>query len=113
MGTKKTAQPVEGFVADVPVEVNEAEVNAAEEITDPWQKNMEIIVPRKPKGEDQQYYICVNDRRFMVPANGKMQSLPQPIAEVLLASIQADYDADEFAEHIPNRSGEQPQMHAI
>jgi hypothetical protein len=49
----------------------------------------------------------------MVPANGKMQTLPQPVAEVLQAAIQAEYAAEDFADHIPNRSGEQPQMHAI
>ena len=72
-----------------------------------------MVVPRKPKGEDQQYYICVNDRRFMVPANGKVQELPKPVAEVLQESLQAEYDADDYADHIPNRSGEQPQQHAI
>ena len=110
MATKKAAAEAAEVVEEVKAEAAE-EVKA--EPKSEWDEEIEMIVPRKPKGEDQQYYICVNDRRFMVPANGKMQSLPQPIAEVLLASIQADYDADEFAEHIPNRSGEQPQMHAI
>ena len=60
-------------------------------------------MPTKPKGDDPQYYICINDRRFMVPANGKEQELPQPVAEVLRTSLQDESDADDFAEHIPNR----------
>lgn len=74
---------------------------------DPWSKNMEIIVPRKPKGEEQTYYICVNDRRFLVPANGKAQNLPKPVAQILLDSIQAQDAADDFAESIPNHTGPQ------
>ena len=80
---------------------------------DAWEEEVEMIVPRKPKGEDQQFYICVNDRRYMVPADGKMQKLPRPVAEILRASIEAEYAADDYADHIPNRSGEQPQQHAI
>ena len=80
---------------------------------DPWEEMVQVIVPRKPRGEDQSYYICVNDRRFQLPADGKPQIMPQPIAEVLLASIAAEAEADDYADHIPNRSGEQPQQHAI
>ena len=75
-----------------------------EERPDEWLQEEEMIVPRKPKGEDQQYYVCVNDRRFMIPANGKMQTLPKPIAEVLKASLEAEQDADDYADHIPNKS---------
>ena len=94
-------------------EVNTEEVKTeevmAEVITpkDPWDVQVDMIVPRKPRGEDQQYYICVNDRRYLVPANGQMQKLPQPIAEVLAESLAAEAEADDFADHIPNRSAEQ------
>ena len=97
------------------------EIKAAEEVVkeeepakvDPWDELVPVVVPRKPKGEDQQFYVCVNDRRWMVPANGKTQQLPRPVAEILQESIQAEYAADDFADHIPNRSGENPQQHAI
>ena len=49
----------------------------------------------------------------MVPANGKTQKLPRPVAEILKASIEAEYAAEDFADHIPNKSGDQPQQHAI
>ena len=75
-----------------------------EERPDEWMQEEEMIVPRKPKGEDQQYYVCVNDRRFMIPANGKMQKLPKPIANVLKDSLEAEQDAADYADHIPNKS---------
>lgn len=112
MATKKS--DVNQLKNVIPEEVDAEMINAATEMPeDPWLKNREIVVPRKPRGEDQQYYICINDRRFLVPADGKVQSLPDPVAEVLLASIQAEVEADVFAEHIPNRAGEQPSEHPI
>ena len=83
------------------------------EPADEWLEEIEMIVPRKPKGEDQQWYVCVNDRRFMVPANGKMQSLPKPVAEILLSAIQAEYAAEDFADHIPHKDSANPTQHAI
>ena len=73
---------------------------------DPWLETVSMIVPKKPKGDDQQYYICINDRRFLIPANGKTQELPQPVAEVLRNSLELEEEADEFAASIPNMSGE-------
>lgn len=70
---------------------------------DSFEDMVEMVVPRKPKGEEQQYYVCVNDRRYGIPANGKMQKLPRPVAEILQESLNAEYAADEFAESIPNR----------
>jgi len=84
-----------------------------ETAADPWAEKTEMIVPRKPKGEDQFYYICVNDRRFQIPADGKMQELPKPVALVLKDSLEADWQADDYADHIPNRDGSNPQEHAI
>ena len=67
-----------------------------------WDEEIEMIVPRKPKGEEKYYYICVNDRRFQVPADGKMQKLPKPIALVLMDTLEAEQKADDFADNIPN-----------
>ena len=102
MATKKTQ-------AAIPEEVKEAEEAAQAEETEAekpaseWDEYVEMYVPRKPKGDDQQYYVCVNDRRFMVPANGKVQSLPKPVALILQDGIAAEEAAAEFAEHFPNR----------
>ena len=80
---------------------------AAEEPTevDEWAEEVEMIIPRKQKGDDQQFYVCVNDRRFYIPANGKMQKLPKPVAEVLQQSLEAENEAEDYAESIPNKTG--------
>lgn len=74
---------------------------------DPFLETVEMIVPRKPRGEEQQYYVCINDRRYMVPANGQMQKLPKPVALILQDLLDAEWKAEEYAEHIPNRAAEQ------
>ena len=70
---------------------------------DPWDEMVEMFVPRKRAGDEQQYYVCVNDRRYTIPANNKVQTLPRPVAEVLQQGLDADREAEEFAENIPNR----------
>ena len=109
MATKKEAAAQE----EVRPQQEEAKAENTAKPKDAWEEEVTMVVPRKPRGEDQQYYICVNDRRYLVPADGKVQKLPRPVAEVLQESLQADAEADDFADHIPNRSGEQPQNHAI
>ena len=71
------------------------------EVKDSWSETVEMIVPRKPKGEEQSYYVCINDRRFLVPADGKMQKLPKPVAQVLQDSLEAEIKADDFADSMP------------
>ena len=104
MATKSKAAAEKETVEKIPAEEEILTGKAPEMPADPWQEEMEVIVPRKPKGEDQQYYVCVNDRRFMIPADGKMQKMPKPIAEVLLASIESDAQADDFADKITKDS---------
>ena len=105
MATRKTGAA--GAEEEVLTEATEQKAP----IRDAWDETVEMIVPRKPKGEDQQYYICVNDRRYMVPANGRMQSLPRPIAEVLQESLDAEREADDYADSLPNKNG--PEQGAI
>ena len=112
MATKRTVK-TENEEQLLEQQAEEPEKETESGMKDPWDETVDMVVPRKPKGDDQQFYVCVNDRRYMVPANGKMQTLPQPVAEVLQAAIQAEYAAEDFADHIPNRSGETPQQHAI
>lgn len=112
MATKRTVK-TENEEQLLEQQAEEPEKETESGMKDPWDETVDMVVPRKPKGDDQQFYVCVNDRRYMVPADGKMQTLPQPVAEVLQAAIQAEYAAEDFADHIPNRSGEMPQQHAI
>lgn len=111
MATKKT-EVTEDVKLEEAAEVK-AEVKAEEKPVDPWKRDIDMIVPRKPRGEEQQYYVCVNDRRFIIPANGKMQKLPEPIAKALQDSLDADAEAYEFMDSMPNHSGEDVQNHAI
>ena len=100
MATKKTIEPKEE-----PVIAEEQAAEEKPEEKDEWAEEIEMIVPRRPKGDDPQYYVCVNDRRFYIPANGKMQKLPKPIAEVLQQSLEAEAEAEEYADSIPNKTG--------
>ena len=100
MATKKAAAEAAEVVEEVKAEAAE-EVKA--EPKSEWDEEIEMIVPRKPKGDDPTYYVCVNDRRFLIPADGKMQKLPKPIAIVLQESLEAEIVAEDFADHIPNK----------
>jgi len=115
MATKKTDKTDVNQMKDIVTEEIDAEMinKAPESVESAWDRNMKVIVPRKPKGEDQNYYICINDRRFLLPANGKEQELPEPVAKVLLESLEAENEADDFMDQIPNRAGETPQEHPI
>lgn len=109
MATKKATENVK----DEEIMTQDAAEEQAKRKADPWDEKVNVIVPRKPHGEEQQYYICVNDRRFVVPANGKQQALPRPIAEILVSSLEAESEAEDFVDHIPNRNGENPTPHDI
>ena len=104
MATRKTA--VTEAEPEVKIEdtaVEEAP-KAEEEVQDPWKVMVSMLVPRHHVGESENYYVCVNDRRYYIPRNGTKQEIPQPIAEVLQASIEAEGRAEEFAENMPHAS---------
>ena len=124
MATKKATDKPETNLKDAAVpEIEPSDINQLKDViaedvdpklinelpegpkTDSWSEMVNIIVPRRPRGEDQFYYICVNDRRFQIPADGKMQQLPKPVAEILEQSLAAEAAADKFAEEIPNNTG--------
>ena len=109
MATKKVTKTED----EVQEQLLEQQAEEAEPVKSAWDEEVAVVVPRKPKGQDQQFYVCVNDRRFTVPANGKQQMLPKPVAEILQAAIDAEYAAEEFADSIPNESGDDPRNHAI
>ena len=67
---------------------------------DPWDEEVEVFVPRHRQGEDENYYVCVNDRRFSVPRDGKTHKMPRPIGEALQNGIQAEYRAQEYFDSI-------------
>ncbi len=69
-------------------------------VQDPWDVKVTMFVPRKQTGDEQQYYVAINDRKFLVPANGKAQELPQPVAEVLAASLEQEAMAEKMSDEI-------------
>ena len=99
MATKKKAEVTE----EVLEQAEEVETAAAEEPVevDPWEQMVPVLTPRKQKGD--YFYVCVNDRRFEIPADGKTHVMPQPIAEILQQSIEAENRALDFAEGMPNK----------
>lgn len=117
MPSRKTDKPVEAEVNQEAAEALEAaqKANEAAEAkpVSAWDKKVRMIVPRKPRGEDQQYYICVNDIRYAVPANGLEQELPLPVAEILRDHLAMEANAEDYAEHIPNYGNGAPTPHPI
>lgn len=115
MATKKNAAPVSEVI---PEEENAVQAAPAEEAEEPknddvWSQMVDVVVPRKPKGEDQNFYICINDRRFYIPANGKVQKLPLPVAEILADSLEDEAKAEDYMDSMPNRDGNNPVPHAL
>lgn len=99
MATKKTVQAEETMEETI-------QAAEAQPVEDAWATEVEVVVPRKQKGDDPQYYVCVNDRRFAFPANGKKQKMPLPVAEILQSSLDAEYEAEEFAEEMTRHAEE-------
>lgn len=103
MATKKQAAEAEIIAEEI------AEQTAGSTVADEWAEEVEVMVPRKRKGDDPQYYVCVNDRRFAFPADGKRQKMPKPVAEILMSSIEAEYAAEEYAEEMNRHAAEAAQ----
>lgn len=106
MAAKKNTAPEEEILQEAPaVPETEAKPEKTEEPkVNKWDQMETVRVPRKSKHDF--YYVCVNDRRFEIPADGKEHEMPHPIAEVLRQTIEAEYAAEDFAEHIPNKGAE-------
>ena len=102
MATKKdAAQETEQVTAQEPAQ--EA-AQVPEKPKSKWDQKVKIYVPRKGKGDDQSWMVMVNDRIMYVPANGKMQELPLPIAKVLQAAVDAEAEAEEYANKVTEQA---------
>ncbi len=98
MATKKdAAQETEQVTAQEPAQET---AQVPEKPKSKWDQKVKIYVPRKGKGDDQSWMVMVNDRIMYVPANGKMQELPLPIAKVLQAAVDAEAEAEEYANKV-------------
>ena len=65
-----------------------------------FKEMVEIYVPRRPRGEEQRYWICVNGRSVLIPANGEKQLMRRPFAEVLENRLKAEAEADRVLDGI-------------
>lgn len=84
--------------------VKEPQVEEAQEVN-PWEEELEIILDRAPKSEQNFILASVNGRDFQVPRDGKPHKVPRPIYEVIQASRMAKLEAQERAENMQG-SGE-------
>ena len=117
MSTKKAAETALKTGTEIAQE-DAALEKAAEELEnmaktakaeDPWSVMVDMQIPRRKPGEAEEYYVCVNDRRYYIPKNGKRQSLPLPIAETLQNSLDAEAVADAFSEQMTESAMTQPK----
>ena len=101
MATRKKTEVTEEMLEQAE-EVEEATAAEAERpAKSKWDQMETVRTPRKSKHDF--YYVCVNDRRFEIPADGKEHEMPHPIAEVLRQTLDAEARAEDFAEGVPNR----------
>lgn len=110
MATRKNPEvETEEQVQAVTAEEQTPAVTAEEKPKDPWQEMVSIFVPRKAKGDDQTWLVIVNDRYHGVPANGRMQTLPRPVAEILQDAIDAETAAADYMDRITREAQENAQ----
>lgn len=69
-----------------------------------WEEYVEVYVPRHGKGQEKKFYVSVNDRNVLVPADGKYHKLRKPHAEALMASLEAEAAAEDYADSVPNQA---------
>ena len=105
MATKRSES-----VKEIPEEVTEkvAEEAAAAEATaqpvDEWEQFIDFVVPRHGRGQEKTFFVAVNGRNVQIPADGKLQHLRAPHAKALLDSLEAEAQAEQFAEDLPHEA---------
>lgn len=75
-----------------------------DENVNPWDVEVDILVPRHRHGEEEFKLVCVNDRRALVKLDGKMHRLPLPIAEAMSVFLAGEDKVEEFKDEIPNET---------
>lgn len=67
---------------------------------DPFSKMVTVRIPRDPNGEIKSQFVAVNGRRYLVKLGAQVE-VPEPVAEVLRNSFDAQNAADDFIEAAP------------
>lgn len=107
MATKRNAS-----ITENPEVVTEETVEAAPVVTeaalaqpvDEWEEFIDIVVPRHGRGQEKTFFVSVNGRNAQIPADGKLQHLRKPHAIALLDSLEAEANAEQFAEDLPHEA---------
>lgn len=64
-------------------------------VTNPWDKKVEVMLPKATNGDSNYLIASVNGRVFKIKRGVKVE-VPAPIAEVIEHSFNAQNEADEF-----------------
>lgn len=107
MATKRSAS-----ITENPEVVTEETVETAPVVTeaapaqpvDEWEQFIDIVVPRHGRGQEKTFFVSVNGRNAQIPADGKLQHLRKPHARALLDSLEAEAQAEQFAEDLPHEA---------
>ena len=67
-----------------------------------WEEYEDVYVPRHGKGQEPYFFIQINARSCQIPADGKRHRIRKPFAEALQESIDAEMDAEDFADNVPH-----------
>lgn len=102
MATKKN-EPIKEILEEVTEEVKDAEI-IEEKPVDEWEEFIDIVVPRHGRGQEKTFFVSVNGRNAQIPADGKLQHLRKPHAIALLDSLEAEANAEQFAEDLPHEA---------
>ena len=98
MATRKPKEEI-AEAEELEQELNNVAVEAEEEKPyDAWSDMVDVLIPRYRPGEDQTVRVKVNDRETILPRDGKMHKVARPWAEILMASIAQEEEANEFME---------------
>lgn len=100
---KATAEQENKEITEAVETVTEETAKPAEE-QDPWKKLVKVRPPRLMNSGIDHYYVCVNDIRYQIPADGREYEVPEPIALVLMDSIEAEYKAEDYAKEVEKNS---------
>ena len=115
MATKKSEavkEIPEGVTEEVKAVAREIEEQKAraetaevpEQPVDEWEQFIDIVVPRHGRGQEKTFFVAVNGRNAQIPADGKLHHLRKPHALRLLESLEAEANAEQFAEDLPHEA---------
>ena len=102
MAAKKT-EPVKEITETAAEEVATVAAEKAQPV-DEWEEYIDVVVPRHGRGQEKSYFVSVNGRNAQFPADGKLQHLRKPHALALLESLDAEANAEQFAEDLPHEA---------